>query len=439
MIRMAPADARSYWMADAIPNDQFLVYCFADQGIPLTELAAHLRARAAGVDDLCLRIVDVPASLDLPHWVGTTVRDDQVVVEASITGWGDCLDRLGALQAEQLDPRESAWRIRIFGPVVDAPRGPAVVVVLQICHALGDGRRTSSIARALFADDVAPPRRPRVDRIPADVLALGAAVRGAVVLPVRIGRMLRRGFDAYREVRRHPPTAGAGYPPTVLNRRPGPARTLRVIVGDRAMVPSRHPVTVGALTAISLALDEYLPAETPIGAELTIGRSAGSLSRNNFRNAGIDLHTEIDDVGLRADTIAEEVARARAVDDEPARRAERRATDATPAVLARWGIRQFDADVSPPTVTGVTVVSSVHRGPADLWLGGGEVLFTTGFPALSPAQGLTHGVHGIGGALAISVTTSPEVMPDVDRYVTLLRRALDQVSSVPASQSSPGP
>ncbi|MGW9264217.1 WS/DGAT domain-containing protein, partial [Gordonia terrae] len=75
-------------------------------------------------------------------------------------------------------------------------------------------------------------------------------------------------------------------------------------------------------------------------------------------------------------------------------------------------------------VTGVSVVSSVNRGAADLHLDGGEILFTTGFPALSPAQGLTHGVHGIGDRIAISVTTSPDVMDDVDRYVELLARAV---------------
>ncbi len=89
------------------------------------------------------------------------------------------------------------------------------------------------------------------------------------------------------------------------------------------------------------------------------------------------------------------------------------------------GIRAFDLDTRPETVTGVTVVSSVDRGAADVDLDGGEILFTTGFPALSPVQGLTHGVHGIGDRVAVSVTTSPEIMPDVDRYMDLLRAGFD--------------
>lgn len=82
-------------------------------------------------------------------------------------------------------------------------------------------------------------------------------------------------------------------------------------------------------------------------------------------------------------------------------------------------------------MTGVSVVSSVNRGPADLTLGAGKVLFTTGFPALSPAQGLTHGIHGIGDHVAISVTAAPGVLDvidgvrDVDDYLARIARAVD--------------
>ena len=185
------------------------------------------------------------------------------------------------------------------------------------------------------------------------------------------------------------------------------------------------PVTVAVLTAISVAFPEYLgDRDRRYGAELTVGRSGERRARNHFRNAGIDLHIDIDDLGERARLIGAEIAAARAAEAEPLRVAQRRASESTPAILTRWGIRSFDLDTPPATVTGVTVVSSVNRGAADLDLDGGEIVFTTGFPALSPAQGLTHGVHGIGDRVAISVTTSPDVMNVVDRYVELLARAL---------------
>ena len=75
-------------------------------------------------------------------------------------------------------------------------------------------------------------------------------------------------------------------------------------------------------------------------------------------------------------------------------------------------------------MSGNTVVSSVNRGPADLNFGGARVVLTSGYPALSPMMGLTHGVHGIGDAIAISVHASASALPDIDAYLALLDAAL---------------
>ncbi|CPR09211.1 hypothetical protein BN971_01468 [Mycobacterium bohemicum DSM 44277] len=40
--------------------------------------------------------------------------------------------------------------------------------------------------------------------------------------------------------------------------------------------------------------------------------------------------------------------------------------------------------------------------------------------ALSPAMGLTHGVHGIGDTIAISVHAAESAVPDIDAYMELL-------------------
>jgi hypothetical protein len=76
-------------------------------------------------------------------------------------------------------------------------------------------------------------------------------------------------------------------------------------------------------------------------------------------------------------------------------------------------------------VTGNTVVSSVNRGPADLRFGDATVAVTAGYPALSPMMGLTHGVHGIGDTVAISVHAAESAIGDIDAYVARLDAALD--------------
>ena len=48
---------------------------------------------------------------------------------------------------------------------------------------------------------------------------------------------------------------------------------------------------------------------------------------------------------------------------------------------------------------------------------------TAGFPALSPMMGLTHGVHGIGDMVAVSVHADPAAI-DADDYLDRLADAL---------------
>ena len=125
-------------------------------------------------------------------------------------------------------------------------------------------------------------------------------------------------------------------------------------------------------------------------------------THNHFGNVGVGLYPELD-FDERVGRIGEDLARRRRRGAHPAMRAASRATAAVPAPLLRWGVAQFDPDARSPTATGNTVVSSVNRGAADLHFGDAPVVVTAGYPGLSPMMGLTHGVHGIGDTIAVSV------------------------------------
>ena len=65
----------------------------------------------------------------------------------------------------------------------------------------------------------------------------------------------------------------------------------------------------------------------------------------------------------------------------------------------------------------------MNRGPADLRFGAAPVLLTAGYPALSPMMGLTHGVHGIGDTVAVSVHAAESAVA-IDDYIARLDAAL---------------
>ncbi|EME20472.1 WS/DGAT/MGAT family O-acyltransferase [Rhodococcus triatomae] len=436
---MTSNDAQSYWISRRIPTDQFLLYCFVDSTEPLSTVRRQLLTRAATLGDLSTRVREVPGRLDLPHWVPAAPGASSIRLHENVGTWRDCLNVLGELVLDQVDADELPWRIHLFGPLMDAPGSggaACVVAVLQVSHALADGRRASAIARDLFAERPPTPTRPLPPWRPGWASAVALAR-----LPLQVGRMLARARPAhlaYRQLERDTaaglvPAKPAGGPLLPTNAAPDDTRTLAAVVVPAADL--RGPgvsVTVGAMTAISLALGRYLDDRgvdpSALAAEVTVAKPGKPHARNHFRNFAVELHLEIEDLAGRAAAIAGSLRRRRVRADHPSGVAADRALDAVPAPLLRHGIEHFDFTAVPDEVTGHTVVSSVDRGPADLVLAGGRVGFTAGFPALSRFMGLTHGVHGIGDRVTISVATSPSVVPDLDTYERLLCDAVAEVA-----------
>jgi hypothetical protein len=216
-------------------------------------------------------------------------------------------------------------------------------------------------------------------------------------------------------------------PALVTNTRPEGRRMLRTLILDRDDLPG-PTVTVSALAVVSLALSDYLTGRgvdpATLGAEVTMASPGKALARNNLRNVGVDLFSTTASMERRTGQIAEALALRRARSVHPSLRAGDVAFAAVPAPLLRWGVAQFDPGIVPDRVIGNTVVSSINRGAADLVFGGVPVAFTAGYPALSPAMGITHGVHGIGDTVAISVHAAESAIDDIDNYLEILSSSI---------------
>lgn len=433
---MSPPDAQTYWISRKIPTDQFLLYCFDAPERGLDAVRIELLARAGAVADLRLRVREVPFHADYPYWVPGEIDGSQVMLHETVTDWAGCRSAVEELLTGRLDPRETPWRLHLFGVAEGAPGGggAAAVAVLQVAHALADGRGASGLARELFG-----PHPTGSGARPEPWRPASALVRAVARLPMQLAELAAaapRAHRTHQDLERG--TADGSIPPSppsrpkgLTNARPDERRQIRTVVRNAADLRGDGvTVTVGAMTAISLALTRYLQARgraDGLVAEVTVAKPGAALARNHFRNVAVDLHPETADLRERAAAIAASLARARVRGEHPAAAAADRALRGVPGPLVRWGVEQFDFTAVPDAVTGDTVVSSVDRGPADLRLGGGAVRFTSGFPALSQFMGLTHGVHGIGDTVTIGVATSPAVLDDVDEYERLLHQAVDEV------------
>jgi hypothetical protein len=289
------------------------------------------------------------------------------------------------------------------------------VVVLQATHALADGIRSSALAAWLFG------RAREVPPVPSPPPFRGAALPWRSFLAARAHQQLVRDTGTGLV----PPQADSR-PVLHSNVRPDGVRSIRTVIRNRTQLPG-PTVTVGVLAAVSTALAGHLRElgddPSTLGAEVPMARAGVRKAHNHFGNVAVGLYPELN-VGERAERIAGNLAQRRRRAGHPAMLASSRAFAAVPASLLRWGVKKFDPTVRSPTVTGNTVVSSVNRGPADLRFGELPVVLTAGYPGLSPMMGLTHGVHGIGDTIAISVHAAESAIVDVDAYVERLEAAL---------------
>ncbi|MCV7235901.1 DUF1298 domain-containing protein [Mycobacterium branderi] len=406
---MAAVDAQFYWMSAKIPNDQFLLYAFAGEPADFQRAVDEVRGRAAACRGLTIRVSD-GWPLTYPQWVPTPVEPPRIH-DLDDDSWSGCLDAVVRLTNDQLDARRNPWRLHLFAKVNDVPgsSGPGTVAVLQVAHALADGARASAMAGWLFG---------RAQPVP-DVNAPSPGfLPSRAFIAARTHRQLVRDMEA--GVLENPP---GSRPALITNTRPSGTRAVRTLVRQRSQL--RGPtVTVAVLAAVANALSAYLGGVAgSLGAEVPMVKPGARRANNHFRNVTVGLHPDLP-WEARTERIVAELANARRRAEHPAARAADRAFAAVPAPLLRWGVTQFDIDARPMQVSGNTVVSSVHRGSADLRFGDAPVLLTAGFPALSPAMGLTHGVHGIGDTVAISVHAAESAIHDIDAYVGALNATL---------------
>jgi hypothetical protein len=403
---MAPIDAQFYWMSAKVPNDDFMIYAFDGQPTDFERAVDEVRDRANACHALTVRVED-GLPLSYPRWVRTGVASDRVVRHhLDDDSWQGCLNAVGRLADDQLDVRWAPWRLHVFAPVHGLPggSGPGAVAVLQISHALADGTRSAALAAWLFG---------RATPVPAVAASTGFLPWRGVVAAQAHRKLVR---DTAAGLLR--PSPGTR-PALSTNSRPAGTRHLRTLVRDRSQLTG-PTVTVAVLAAVSGALARYLGDEAAsLAAEVPMAKTSVPQAYNHFANVTVGLYPELDRQD-RLKRIATDLADARRRSQHPAAAAADRAFAAVPAPVLRWGVSHFDPDVRPAQISGNTVVSSVYRGPADLSFGDAPVLLTAGHPALSPVMGLTHGVHGIGDTIVISVHAAESAIDDVDDYVARL-------------------
>ena len=412
-----------FWMSSKLPYEPCQLWAF--EGVAdLERVREQITSRARMCRELQLRAEESPLHIGYPFWVDGDVDPEKQIVEQPMreVSWLGCLEVIARIMDEPLDICEITWRVHVFPGIPDVPgaTGLSTVAVVQVPHAVADGKRASAMATYMFGRDEMPPT-PQPER--------RSALLPALVNDRRLRRELARDIASGKQ-----PAPKEWVHPLRTQDRPAGKRWVRSIVRHRSDLPANVTVTVGAMSAISEALAGYLGDRgedtSVLAAGVPVARPGPPTANNNFDYTMVGLYPEATREE-RLSLIEAELDLRRRERLHPSFAAKDRAFAAIPPSVRRVGIRLINENKRFEKVPAHTNVTSMNRGRADLELDGGRVFLTASYSAHNPMCGLTHGVHGIGDTVAISMYAAESAIPDIDEYLDRLDAALGRTANTP--------
>lgn len=384
--------------------------------------------------------------LDHPYWEPVEVDLDQHVhlKQVDRPGWGPVGEYLAEVVRAPVDLTRPPWEIHVVTGITDVHDVPGdlVAVFLKTHHSAGDGLAARTLTTKMYSD--------HIDEEPVAGGGAGAhpavmATRAAASLPARLVRMSRR----LRETKGAPEEFAAAEasgevisaPMEPMTRLNGDAAgdisvdfttfELGDIAAIRAAVPGATVNDV-LLAAVAGGLSEYLgeiDPEPPTALAAKVPRSVRGLekwdSANQLVMMAVPLHIDVRDPLERLRRIVESSGHAKRRSEHPAARSVGSRKDTTPSLLLKLAVR-----VDPLTASGAKSLAShtmISNIPLDA---DGLVLNGAPHAAVLPNQPpintdlLRHFIcRGTGTQLTMNVCAEVSAVPDLDRYLSLLRTA----------------
>lgn len=384
--------------------------------------------RVRAVPRLRQRLEAAPFGCGRPFWVDAAGFDVAAHIDAvACPAPGDdraLLELAAEILTTPLDRSRPLWRLVYVTGLADA----RVAVVLVLHHVVADGIGGLEVLARLVdggpAADSPPPSLQRPTRRKLWTDALAERWRALVRLPWALMRLPA----ALREMG---VGSGGRAPRTSLNRPTGPTRRFAIVrygLADVRRAAHAHDATVNdvLLTAVTGALDQLLRRRGEVVQALTVSvpvAARAAATRDELGNR----------VGIRRVTVpvrGEPVARLHAVSaTSRAMRTPRPAASAGVLgplfrLLSATGVLRRFIDHQRLTNTLVTNL----RGPAEpLSLAGDPITEAAGLNVASGNLAVTFTALSYAGALAITISVDPLVIPEVDRLVADVQAQLESL------------
>lgn len=423
---------------------------------------ALLLERIHLVNVLTRRLVQVPMGLDKPMWVDDpNFNIDWHLHHTALPRPGDWrqLRRLcSRIFSQPLDRSRPLWEMVFVEGLDNIPQVPpgSVAVINKIHHACIDGMSGSDIVGMLFdltpePREIEPPRPRTIAPIPSDLELLGLSAMNLARRPSKLPRLIAdvagavgRATALAKASPETPPTLPFQAPPTPLNRPINGQRAWNVALLELPRV-KRLKTLMGCtvndvvLAICAGALRRYLEAKGALPAEPLVTmvpvstRTAAEKNTmgNQVSAMFLQLATDIADPVERLRQLARNAAVGKTY--QGAVRAKRliEATEFVPFGLAAQAARAYSraqlADHHRPIFN--CVITNVPGPQVPLYLAGSQLLAQMGSAPILDGMGLMIAVTSYNGVLAMTATSSPLVMPDLDDFTRMLRESANELEA----------
>jgi len=434
------------------------------------DIIAHVASRQHLSPVFKQRMVHVPLELDYPYWVADEHYDIEYHIQHGALpapgDWRQFCIHLARYHSRPLDMHRPLWEMYVIGGldnVEGLPRG-CYAVATKVHHVAVDGASMFNFFGVL--SDINAKGKPVFDTTkPEAALPQLPSMRDMVVrgvfnnlnAPVRIAEtVLRSAPSIYQGLQavigREPDDESHAVPDTRFNGSVSPHKMLdgRAFPLDdfkqiKQLVPG-STINDVVLAVCAGGLRRYLqhhrelPADSLVGwvpiNRRTPGSSDSEVTGNNISAMTVPIHTEIEDAAERLAAIyiatqASKEARsgvaARLMTDIT-----RHVPAATQVMAARMVLRSGLAGKMCNLF-----ISNVPGSAEPFYMNGAKAINMMGMAPLADGMGLFIATPSYNGKLMFTVTSTREILPDIDFFMACLEQSVDELKQLSPALKKP--
>lgn len=424
-------------------------------------MRALLLDRLHLVNVLTRRLVQVPMGLDKPVWIeDPNFHIDWHLHHTALPRPGDWhqLRRLcSRIFSQPLDRSRPLWEMVFVEGLDNIPQVPpgSVAVINKIHHACIDGMSGTDIVGMLFdltrEPRVVPPAPPRHPApIPTDLELLRMTATNVARRPAKLPGLIADvaaavgRATALAKASDTPPTLPFQAPPTPINRPINAQRNWNVALLELHRVKRLKQLMGCTVNDVVLAIcagalrtyllqHNALPGQPLVTMVPVSTRTAAEKNTmgNQVSAMFLQLATDIADPIERLKQIARNAAVGKTYQGAVKAKRLIEATEFVPFGLAGQAAKAYArsqlSDYHRPIFN--CVITNVPGPQVPLYLAGSQLLAQMGSAPILDGMGLMLAVTSYNGVLAITATSSPTVMPDLDAFTKMIWESANELEA----------